>query len=531
MTTESRTIPNSLRLPRTRVALAAFTKRFRALLVVPLVPAALAATVTPSFALRGGVESAQPYSFMGSLQRAESPRADGHVCGVTLIAPQWAVTASHCARTPNQAQVGTPRGWRVRIGSLSVTSGGELAEVDKFYRYSTEIFPGKDLALLHLRTPVRAKPARIAPATPADHTAVRILGWGVTCEQRAPKCYPDRLREADTVVQPARKCTVSGITRDRELCVGSLDGSVSATDMDSGGPALVRRGGSWLLAGAVSGSNGGDTPTVYSDVSVYRKWIRGIVTGVAVPPESQLPSLEGAVQFGDCSGAVVRTVTARADDPALLLTNGHCVKGTRPAPGSALVDRPAAQPVTITDREGYPKVEARTTRLVYATMTGTDVALYRLDRTYAELADAGAKVFDLTTTPAAAGDRVDLLSGTWGRRWSCAVQAVVPVLREGGYEQENALRYTSACEPGHGTSGSPLIAPDGRTVVGLHNTSNDKGKRCTENNPCEVDAKGRVTVRKGAHYGQQVAAVPACLAPGSELDLSHPDCALTRPAA
>ncbi|MEV1246596.1 trypsin-like serine protease [Nonomuraea sp. NPDC049750] len=504
--------------------------RSRLLLVVPVALAALAATATPSFALRGGVESVRPYSFMGSLQRAESPRADGHVCGVTLIAPRWVVTASHCARTPNQAPVGTPRGWRVRIGSLSVTSGGELAEVDKFYRYSTEVY-GKDLALLRLRTPVRAKPARIAPVTPADRTATRIIGWGVTCDERAPKCYPDRLREADTVVRPDSACEVSGITAKRELCVGSLDGSISATNMDSGGPALVRRGGSWLLAGAVSGSNSNDTPTVYSDVSVYRKWIRGIVTGSAVPPEPHMPSLEGAAQFGDCSGAVVRTGSDRAEDPALLLTNGHCVQGTRPAPGSALVDQPAAQPVTITDREGYPKVEARTTRLVYATMTGTDVALYRLDRTYAELAAADAKVFDLATTPAAAGDRVDLLSGNWGRRWSCAVKAVVPGLREGGYEQENALTYTSACEPGHGASGSPLIAPDGQTVVGLHSTSNDDGKSCTENNPCEVDAAGHVTVRKGAHYGQQVAAVPACLAPGSVLDLSLPGCTLPRPAA
>jgi hypothetical protein len=111
------------------------------------------------------------------------------------------------------------------------------------------------------------------------------------------------------------------------------------------------------------------------------------------------------------------------------------------------------------------------------------------------------------------------------------VTAVVPALREGGYEQQDALRYTGACEPGHGASGSPLIAPDGQTVVGLHNTSNDEGKRCTENNPCEVDAAGQVTVRKGTHYGQQVAAVPACLAPGSVLDLSRPDCTLPRPAA
>jgi hypothetical protein len=504
--------------------------RFRSLLVIPLALIALVTTATPAFPLRGGVESTQRYSFMGSLQRPESPRADGHVCGVTLVAPQWVVTASHCARTPNQAVVGTPRDWRVRMGSLSVTAGGELADVDRFYRYSTDVY-GNDLALLRLRTPVGAKPARIMPATPADNTPVRIVGWGVTCGQSEPECYPDRLREADTVVQPDSLCDVSGIVAERELCVGSPDGGISATNMDSGGPALVRRGNSWLVAGAVSGSNSNDTPTVYTDVSRYTAWLRGIVTGSSVPPEVPMPSLEGAVQFGGCSGSVVRTAAARPADPALLLTNGHCVEGTRPAPGAALVDQPATQPVTITDREGYEKVQTSTTRLVYATMTDTDVALYRLDRTYADLAAAGAKVFDLTETAARAGDPVDLLSGAWGRRWSCAVDAVVTRLGEGGYETRDAPRYTDGCDPGHGASGSPLIAPDGRTVVGVHSTSNDNGESCTENNPCELDSSGNVTVREGAHYGQQVAGVAACLAPGSLLDLSRPGCTLPRAVA
>ena len=62
--------------------------------------------------------------------------------------------------------MGVPRGWRVRIGSLDTTSGGTLAEIDHYYRLATSSddggFWGKDLALLHLRTPVRAKQRRPA---------------------------------------------------------------------------------------------------------------------------------------------------------------------------------------------------------------------------------------------------------------------------------------------------------------------------------------------------------------------------------
>jgi hypothetical protein len=69
------------------------------------------------------------------------------------------------------------------------------------------------------------------------------------------------------------------------------------------------------------------------------------------------------------------------------------VEGDHPAPGAALVDQPADRTVSIADAQGYPRASARADRLVYATMTGTDIALYRLNRTYAQLAAKGAKVF------------------------------------------------------------------------------------------------------------------------------------------
>ncbi|MCI2418695.1 trypsin-like serine protease [Saccharopolyspora sp. K220] len=502
-------------------------------LVAALALAATAVSVTPALAIKGGTESPEPYSFMGSLQRPDdagvSPK-EGHACGVMVLAPQWVLTSSHCARNPNLAKVGTPRNWRVRIGSLNLASGGEVAEVDKFYRLANEPegYFGKDVALLHLRTPVRAEPVRIATGTPAENTPARFLGWGMTCDDRNnPECFPERLREADTVVQPPAACPEAVLGA--ELCIGPRDGSIGATNMDSGGPALVRDGDRWAVAGTVTGPSTGG-PTLFTDVTKHTDWINGMVTGTSVPPEVPIPSLEGRVDLVTCVGSVVRTATSQPEDPALLLTNGHCVEGQRPAPGSALVDQPADRAVEVGDREGYPQATARANRLVYATMTGTDIALYRLDKSYGQLAAEGAKVFQLATTPTVAGEQVDAITGA--RRYSCNVEAVVPHLREDGYQMDNSLRYTANDDCGltFGTSGSPLVTSDGNTVVGVHNTHNQDGEQCTANNPCEVAEDGTVTAERGRSYGQRVDMITACLTTGSALDLSRPECTLTRPA-
>jgi hypothetical protein len=63
-------------------------RRLRALLLFGLVVAVAMTGALPASAIIGGTESKQPYSFMVSVQY-DSPRADGHRCGGSLIAPQW----------------------------------------------------------------------------------------------------------------------------------------------------------------------------------------------------------------------------------------------------------------------------------------------------------------------------------------------------------------------------------------------------------------------------------------------------------
>lgn len=66
-------------------------------------------------------------------------------------------------------------------------------------------------------------------------------------------------------------------------------------------------------------------------------------------------------------------------------------------------------------------------------------------------------------------------------------------------------------------------------VVAVNNTGNEDGGRCTDNNPCEVDQNGTVTVRAGINYGQETYQIPACFGLDSKLDLNASGCTLPKP--
>ena len=77
-----------------------------------------------------------------------------------------------------------------------------------------------------------------------------------------------------------------------------------------------------------------------------------------------------------------------------------------------------------------------------------------------------------------------------------------------------------------GTSGSPIIHAETYEVIGINNTGNENGGKCTLNNPCEVDEQGNITVTKGASYGQQLFQIYTCLNDQGQFDLTVEGCKL-----
>ncbi|NKZ09078.1 trypsin-like serine peptidase [Actinomadura latina] len=238
----------------------------------------------------------------------------------------------------------------------------------------------------------------------------------------------------------------------------------------------------------------------------------------------------GIVALGNCSGSLVRGPRSRDTDAALVLTNGHCLESGMPEPGEVIVDRPSSRTFRLLDRTGRGDLGTlRATRVEYATMTGTDVTVYRLNSSYAAIRRRyGVPALPLSAAGPRAGTEIRVVSGYWRRIYGCEIDAVVYRLREAGWTWRDSLRYTPQCETVHGTSGSPIIDARTRRVVGVNNTGNDDGERCTLNNPCEVDRQGRITVRHGIHYGQQTYLLARCLGAGNDVVLGR-TCALPRP--
>nr|WP_245574190.1 serine protease [Amycolatopsis nigrescens] len=243
------------------------------------------------------------------------------------------------------------------------------------------------------------------------------------------------------------------------------------------------------------------------------------------------PDFHGIVALSNCSGSVVKPVGAADTDPALVLSNGHCLESGFPGPGEVIVNQPSTRSFSLLSTDGQSTVgQLRATKIIYATMTDTDASLYQLSTSYAQIDQSyGIKALELSDAHPTAGSAIDVISGYWKRIYSCSIDGFPYQLREGSWTWKDSIRYTPECKTIGGTSGSPIVDRASGKVVGVNNTGNESGERCTDNNPCEVDENGNVTVRHGTNYGQQTYLFHGCLAPRGEIDLNQPDCKLPKP--
>lgn len=235
---------------------------------------------------------------------------------------------------------------------------------------------------------------------------------------------------------------------------------------------------------------------------------------------------EGIVRLSNCSGSLVIFSGQPKTTQAYVLTNGHCLGFPMVRPGEVKIHVPSQRIMEVADKdESYHRIKAE--EIIYGTMTGTDVGLYRLQQTYEEIEAWGIRPFLISSEHPQLGVSINIVSGYWERGYSCQIDSFVYELREAGYVFSDAIRYSKpGCQVIGGTSGSPIIQDKTREVIGINNTGNEDGETCTLNNPCEVDKDGNINVIYKASYGEQTYLFYDCLTPDFQIDTSLASCTL-----
>ncbi|MFJ9564416.1 trypsin-like peptidase domain-containing protein [Streptomyces fuscichromogenes] len=258
----------------------------------------------------------------------------------------------------------------------------------------------------------------------------------------------------------------------------------------------------------------------------------GVAPAVAAPRQAAAVTVDfaGTVSLSNCSGSVIRFPNSADSDPALVLTNGHCLETGFPDPGEVITGQSSSRTFGLLNSAGTKVATLRANQVVYSTMTDTDITIYRTTTTYAAIKSSyGISPLTVSATHPVAGTAIKVVSGYWKTIYSCNIDGFVYRLKEGDWTWKDSVRYTSACNTIGGTSGSPVIDTSTGQVVAVNNTGNEDGERCTVDNPCEVAENGTVTVRQGINYAEETYLIPACFTTGNVLNLSASACTLPKP--
>uniref|UniRef100_A0A8C6MED7 Transmembrane serine protease 3a n=1 Tax=Nothobranchius furzeri TaxID=105023 RepID=A0A8C6MED7_NOTFU len=195
-----------------------------------------------------------------------------HICGGSIIAPNWIVTAAHCVYDLSQ--------WTVFVGLTELPINGAKAIAVKTVishgQHQNNRIPDYDIALMKLATSlVFTNNGTFLSDTfflyPSKLWTVSVFWSGESSVVLRSAMVP--LISAKTCNQPD---VYRGRLTSRMICAGYLEGGVDACQGDSGGPLACERSSEWKLVGVTSWGEGcalRNKPGVYTNVPAVLSWI------------------------------------------------------------------------------------------------------------------------------------------------------------------------------------------------------------------------------------------------------------------